>query len=120
MYRILVADDEALIRQGIQCLLDYEALGFTICGEAASGETLLLYRHHCPHRAWHWLGYNVSMNSAAQVCSPGLGTRQSPIAGYAYFLPLKSVPSSAMFSSIFSCRNIVLILFRIHFCIGDF
>lgn len=41
MYRILVADDEALIRQGIQCLLDYEALGFTICGEAASGEQAL-------------------------------------------------------------------------------
>lgn len=41
MYRILVADDEALIRQGIQCLLDYEALGFTICGEAANGEEAL-------------------------------------------------------------------------------
>lgn len=37
MYRILVADDEAHIRQGIQYLLDYEALGFTVCAEAADG-----------------------------------------------------------------------------------
>ena len=38
MYRILVVDDEAIIREGIKCLFDYEALGFTICGEAATGE----------------------------------------------------------------------------------
>lgn len=38
MYRILVVDDEAIIREGIKCLFDYEQLGFTICGEAATGE----------------------------------------------------------------------------------
>lgn len=38
MYRILIADDEAIIREGIKCLFDYEALGFTICAEAANGE----------------------------------------------------------------------------------
>ena len=38
MYRILVVDDEAIIREGIKCLFDYESLGFTICGEAATGE----------------------------------------------------------------------------------
>ncbi len=38
MYKILVADDEDIIRQGIQCLCDYEALGYTIAGEAASGD----------------------------------------------------------------------------------
>lgn len=38
MYRILLVDDEAIIREGIKCLFDYEALGFTICGEAATGE----------------------------------------------------------------------------------
>lgn len=38
MYRILVVDDEDIIREGIKCLFDYEALGFTICGEAATGE----------------------------------------------------------------------------------
>lgn len=41
MYRILVVDDEAIIREGIKCLFDYEALGFTICGEAATGEQAL-------------------------------------------------------------------------------
>lgn len=38
MYRILVVDDEDIIREGIKCLFDYEALGFSICGEAATGE----------------------------------------------------------------------------------
>ena len=41
MYTILVADDEAIIRQGIKVLFDYEALGFTICGEAADGDQTL-------------------------------------------------------------------------------
>lgn len=41
MYRIFIADDEAIIREGIKCLLDYEALGFTICGEAANGDKAL-------------------------------------------------------------------------------
>lgn len=38
MYRILVVDDEAIIREGIKCLFDYEALGFVISDEAATGE----------------------------------------------------------------------------------
>lgn len=41
MYRILVVDDEDIIREGIKYLFDYEALGFTICGEAATGEQAL-------------------------------------------------------------------------------
>lgn len=38
MYRILIADDEAIIREGLKCLLDWETLGFSIAGEAANGE----------------------------------------------------------------------------------
>lgn len=38
MYKILVADDEDIIRQGIKYLCDYEALGFTIIDEAQSGD----------------------------------------------------------------------------------
>ena len=38
MYNILVADDEAIIREGIKCLFDYEAIGFTICAEASNGD----------------------------------------------------------------------------------
>ncbi len=41
MYTILVADDETIIREGIKVLFDYEALGFTICAEAADGEQAL-------------------------------------------------------------------------------
>ena len=41
MYTILVADDEAIIREGIKVLFDYEALGFTICAEAADGDQTL-------------------------------------------------------------------------------
>ena len=38
MYRVLIADDESIIREGIKCLFDWEALGYTIAGEAANGE----------------------------------------------------------------------------------
>lgn len=41
MHSIFIADDEAIIREGIKCLLDYEALGYRICGEAATGEQAL-------------------------------------------------------------------------------
>jgi len=37
MYKILVADDEDIIREGIKYLCDYEALGFSIEGDAANG-----------------------------------------------------------------------------------
>lgn len=38
MYQLFIADDEAIIREGIKCLLDYEALGFSITGEASGGD----------------------------------------------------------------------------------
>lgn len=38
MYRVLIADDESIIREGIKCLFDWKALGYTIAGEAANGE----------------------------------------------------------------------------------
>lgn len=41
MYSILIADDEAIIREGIRYLLDYEALGYRVCGEAATGDQTL-------------------------------------------------------------------------------
>lgn len=41
MYSIFIADDESIIREGIKYLLDYEALGYRICGEAASGDQAL-------------------------------------------------------------------------------
>lgn len=41
MFRILVVDDEEPVRLGIQDLLDYSVLGFTICAEAGNGEQAL-------------------------------------------------------------------------------
>lgn len=38
MYKVLIADDEAIIREGIKCLLDWESLGFSIVGEASTGD----------------------------------------------------------------------------------
>ena len=42
MYRVLVADDESIIREGIKCLLDWEKLGYVIADEAVNGEQALL------------------------------------------------------------------------------
>ena len=41
MYKLMIADDEMTIREGIKCLLDWESLGFTIIGEASNGEDAL-------------------------------------------------------------------------------
>lgn len=49
MYRILIADDEAIIREGIKYLLDYGSLGYTICAEASNGDdTLSKIMHEQP------------------------------------------------------------------------
>lgn len=41
MYHVLIADDEAIIREGIKCLFDWESMGYTITGEAVNGEQAL-------------------------------------------------------------------------------
>ena len=43
MYKLFIADDEAIIREGLRCLLDWETLGFTIAGEAANGDAALQF-----------------------------------------------------------------------------
>ena len=43
MYKSFIADDEAIIREGLRCLLDWETLGFTIAGEAANGDAALQF-----------------------------------------------------------------------------
>lgn len=37
MNTVFIADDELIIRQGLKCIIDWEALGFTIIGEASQG-----------------------------------------------------------------------------------
>jgi len=41
METLLIADDEKNIRDGLKCILDWEALGFALCEEAANGEEAL-------------------------------------------------------------------------------
>lgn len=41
MYRVLIVDDEAPIRDGLKCIMDWETLGFSICGEASNGQEAL-------------------------------------------------------------------------------
>ena len=41
MYQVLIVDDEALIRDGLKCIMDWESMGFSICGEASNGEEAL-------------------------------------------------------------------------------
>ena len=39
--KLLIADDEIDVREGIRCLLDWSTLGFTICGEGKNGQDTL-------------------------------------------------------------------------------
>ena len=39
--KVFIADDESIICEGIKHIIDWEELGFTICGEAYNGEDAL-------------------------------------------------------------------------------
>lgn len=41
METLFIADDELSIREGLKCIIDWEELGFTLCGEAANGQEAL-------------------------------------------------------------------------------
>lgn len=41
MMTVFIADDEEMIREGLNYIIDWNALGFTICGEAGDGEQAL-------------------------------------------------------------------------------
>ncbi len=41
MYTVLIADDEQNIREGLKYIVDWNALGFCICGETSNGEDTL-------------------------------------------------------------------------------
>lgn len=41
MYKVLIVDDEALIRDGLKCIIEWEDFGFSVCGEAGNGEDAL-------------------------------------------------------------------------------
>ena len=37
MIRTLIADDDALLRAALRTMVDWEALGYTLCGTAPTG-----------------------------------------------------------------------------------
>ncbi|MDE6845697.1 MAG: response regulator [Lachnospiraceae bacterium] len=41
METLFIADDESSIREGLKYIIDWEALGFRLCGEASNGEAAL-------------------------------------------------------------------------------
>lgn len=41
MYTVFIVDDEVSIREGLKCILDWDSLGFSICGEAGNGSDAL-------------------------------------------------------------------------------
>lgn len=43
MNTVLIVDDELIIRQGLQCIIDWDAFGFHIIGEASNGEDALRF-----------------------------------------------------------------------------
>ncbi|MDD9269091.1 response regulator [Paenibacillus sp. GCM10023248] len=52
MFRVLLVDDEALARNDMKSMLDWEKHGFTICGEAQNGEiALTMMEREAPHIA---------------------------------------------------------------------
>ncbi|MHB8128038.1 MAG: response regulator transcription factor [Mobilitalea sp.] len=37
MYTVFISDDEVSIREGLKCIIDWESLSFSVCGEAGNG-----------------------------------------------------------------------------------
>lgn len=37
MYRVLIVDDESIVRMGIRDLIEWEDEGFEVCGEGKDG-----------------------------------------------------------------------------------
>ncbi|MCY9663520.1 response regulator [Paenibacillus alginolyticus] len=52
MFQVLLVDDEALARNDVKSMLDWENHGFTLCGEAYNGAMALsMMEQHTPHIA---------------------------------------------------------------------
>ncbi len=49
MYKVLIVDDEVLVRVGLKSTIDWESIGFSIVGEASNGEKgYEQYKLHAP------------------------------------------------------------------------
>jgi len=38
VYKVLIVDDEVLVRVGLKSTIDWNSIGFTVIGEASNGE----------------------------------------------------------------------------------
>ena len=48
MYKVLIVDDEPIIREGLKCFIDWESKGFSIVGEAENGKKAEMFFDHNP------------------------------------------------------------------------
>ena len=48
MYKLLIVDDEPLIREGLAASFDWASVGFTVSGTAANGEDAYALVEACP------------------------------------------------------------------------
>ena len=48
MYKMIIADDERIIREGIYNLFDWQELGFEICGVFSDGQEVIEYLEYMP------------------------------------------------------------------------
>lgn len=39
--KVLIADDESVVLEGLKYIIDWDALGFSICSQASNGEETL-------------------------------------------------------------------------------
>lgn len=88
MYKLLIVDDEPLVRRGITTLVDLQALGIDTVYEAANGqEGLVLFQQHQPELVL--VDVNMpkmnGLDLAAEIKGLNPDTRIAIITGYDYF-----------------------------------
>lgn len=88
MYKLLIVDDEPLVRRGITTLVDLKVLGIEMVYEAANGqEGLALYREHRPELAL--IDVNMprmnGLDLAAEMKAMDPDVRIAVLTGYDYF-----------------------------------
>ena len=88
MYKLLILDDEPLVRRGIRSLVDFERLQITEIFEAANGEEgLALFESHLPELVLVDINMpkmnGLEFVSKAKLVNPN--AHMAIITGYNYF-----------------------------------
>jgi len=92
MYKVLLVDDEMIIRQGLRVLIDWRSLGLEIIGEAENGESALKLIQECKP---HILITDVKMPKMSglelikKITEMGLNIKTIIISGYNDFAYVK-------------------------------